>query len=99
MLAAFMEERNIRWGELIGGLLIVGPAIALVISFWDKLEESPYLQLTTFVSIGSAVLTALRSIRPAGVPNQPTRLRSALCSRTSLADSMSTGLSSTNTLP
>ena len=55
MLAGFMEERNIRWGELIGGLLIVGPAIALVISFWEKLEENPYLQLTTFVSICSAV--------------------------------------------
>src|SRR5262245_3143522 len=24
LLAAFMEERNIRWGELVGGLLIVG---------------------------------------------------------------------------
>ena len=55
MLAGFMEERNIRWGELIGGLLIVGPAIALVISFWDKLAANPYLQLTTFVASCSAV--------------------------------------------
>ena len=55
MFAGFMEERNIRWGELIGGMLIVGPAIALVISFWEQLERNPYLQLTTFVSICSAV--------------------------------------------
>ncbi len=58
MLAGFMEERNIRWGELIGGLLIVGPAIALVISFWDKLTANPYLQLTTFVAACSAVFGA-----------------------------------------
>ena len=58
MLAGFMEERNIRWGELIGGLLIVGPAIALVISFWDKLASNPYLQLTTFVASCSAVFGA-----------------------------------------
>ncbi|MCE5268170.1 MAG: hypothetical protein LLG00_09825 [Planctomycetaceae bacterium] len=58
MLAGFMEERNIRWGELIGGLLIVGPAIALVIIFWDKLTANPYLQLTTFAAVCSAVFGA-----------------------------------------
>ena len=55
MLAGFMEERNIRWGELIGGLLIVGPAIALVISFWEQLAANPYLQLSTFVATCSSV--------------------------------------------
>ncbi len=39
LLGAFMEEQNIRWGELIGGLLIVGCSIALVISFWAKIAE------------------------------------------------------------
>jgi len=39
MLAGFMEERNILWGELVGGLLIVGCSIALVISLWRTLEE------------------------------------------------------------
>ena len=34
LLAAFMEEKNIRWGELVGGLLIVCCSIALVVSFW-----------------------------------------------------------------
>ncbi len=32
MLQAFMEEKNIRWGELASGMLIVGSAIGLVIS-------------------------------------------------------------------
>ena len=29
MLNAFMEESNIRWGEIIGGLLIIGCSTAL----------------------------------------------------------------------
>ncbi|MFZ5831834.1 MAG: hypothetical protein ACOY3P_17235 [Planctomycetota bacterium] len=55
IVAAFMEERNIRWGELIGGLLIVGPAIALVITFWEQLSANPYLQVSTFILTCSAV--------------------------------------------
>lgn len=35
MLAAFMEESNIRWGELVGGLRIVGCSLALIISLWS----------------------------------------------------------------
>ncbi len=41
-IGVFMEERNILWGELIGGTLIVGCSIALVISFWQKLEQIPF---------------------------------------------------------
>ena len=37
LFAAFMEEKNIRWGELVGGLLIVGCSVALVISFWSEI--------------------------------------------------------------
>jgi hypothetical protein len=39
-----MEQRNIFWGELLGGLLIVGCSIALVISLWTtgKLERIPF---------------------------------------------------------
>ena len=48
VLAAFMEEKNIRWGELVGGLLIVGCSIALVISLWDTVEQSPILRLSVF---------------------------------------------------
>ena len=44
ILASFMEHRNIFWGELLGGLLIVGCSIALVISLWmtGKLEKIPF---------------------------------------------------------
>ncbi|WP_169976942.1 hypothetical protein [Tautonia rosea] len=44
LLAAFMEERNIRWGELVGGLLIVGCSLALVIGYWDRIAERPILR-------------------------------------------------------
>jgi hypothetical protein len=42
VLAAFMEEKNILWGELVGGLLIVGCSIALVVTLWRSLEDLPY---------------------------------------------------------
>ncbi len=44
ILAAFMEDRNIRWGEIVGGLLIVCSSIALVISLWGTLHQIPYFQ-------------------------------------------------------
>jgi hypothetical protein len=55
MLAGFMEERNIRWGEVIGGLLIVCSSIALVLSLWETLKQIPYIQFFIFVTICSAV--------------------------------------------
>jgi hypothetical protein len=58
VLAGFMEERNIRWAELIGvlvgGLLIVGSSLALVVSFWDTLQET-YLKFLIFVGYSSLV--------------------------------------------
>ena len=39
MLQSFMEERNIRWGELASGMLIVGSAIGLIISLRATLAE------------------------------------------------------------
>ncbi|MHB0959520.1 MAG: hypothetical protein ACYC0X_28890 [Pirellulaceae bacterium] len=39
MLQSFMEEKNIRWGELASGMLIVGSAIGLVISLRATLAE------------------------------------------------------------
>ena len=47
-LAAFMEERNMRWGELIGGLLIVCCSVALVVSFWSEIAERPWLKFVLF---------------------------------------------------
>ena len=58
MLAGFMEQRNIRWVELIGGLLIVGSSVALVLSLWQKLsgyQYFQYFQFSIFVAATSAV--------------------------------------------
>jgi hypothetical protein len=51
LLAAFMEERNILWGELVGGLLIVGGSIALVVSLWNNLKENPYFPFGIFAAV------------------------------------------------
>ena len=31
LLTAFLEEKNIRWGEIVGGLLIVGCSLAVTV--------------------------------------------------------------------
>ncbi|MHC4398682.1 MAG: hypothetical protein ACYTG0_03285, partial [Planctomycetota bacterium] len=57
-VSAFLEERNIRWAELVllaAGLLIVGPSIALVISLWETLEQIPVFKFAIFVGVSSAV--------------------------------------------
>ncbi|MDB5304350.1 MAG: hypothetical protein JWM97_1899, partial [Phycisphaerales bacterium] len=51
VFAAFMEEKNIRWGELVGGLLIVGCSVALVISFWGQIQALPWLQFSVFTAV------------------------------------------------
>jgi hypothetical protein len=53
-----MEERNILWGELVGGLLIVGCSIALVISLWRTLEQIPYFPFLILAALTSVVLGA-----------------------------------------
>ena len=53
-----MHERNILWGELAGGLLIVGCSIALVLSLWRTLEELPYFTFLLSAGITSAVFGA-----------------------------------------
>jgi len=58
VMAAFMEERNILWGELIGGMLIVGCSVALVISLWQTLEQIPYFPFLVFASITTALFGA-----------------------------------------
>ena len=50
-----MEERNIRWGELIGGLLLVCSSVALVVSLWNQLQQIPYFQSFIFVAVSAAV--------------------------------------------
>src|SRR5207244_400701 len=58
VLSGFMEEKNILWGELVGGLLIVGCSIALVISLWQTLERIPYFPFVIVSSISLAVFGA-----------------------------------------
>ncbi len=55
LLAAFMEEKNIRWGELVGGLLIVGSSIALVLSFWSEIAARPLLKFLLFNGVTAAL--------------------------------------------
>jgi hypothetical protein len=58
LLAGFMEERNILWGELVGGLLIVGGSIALVISLWNRLQDQPYFPFGIFAAVTAALFGA-----------------------------------------
>ena len=51
LLSTFMEESNIRWGEILGGLLIVCCSTALVISFWDQIATRIWLKFSVFTGI------------------------------------------------
>ena len=56
---AFMEEKNIRWGELVSGILIVGSAIGLVISLWATLKDAiPYFPALLFMLVTAAIYGA-----------------------------------------
>ena len=55
VLASFMEQKNIRWGELVGALLIIGGSIALVMTFWNEIAQRPTLKFSLFTSITAAV--------------------------------------------
>ncbi|MBP6824861.1 MAG: hypothetical protein KA368_25160, partial [Acidobacteria bacterium] len=51
MLETFMEESSIRWGEVVGGLLIIGCSLALVISLWSQITAVPLLKFSVFVGV------------------------------------------------
>jgi hypothetical protein len=55
VLNSFMEESNIRWGEIVGGLLIIGCSTALVVSLWAQIAEIPVLKFLIFTTV-TAVL-------------------------------------------
>ncbi|MDX6384971.1 MAG: hypothetical protein QOK48_2544, partial [Blastocatellia bacterium] len=55
VMAAFMEQSNIRWGEIIGGLLIVGCSTALVVSLWAQIASIPVLKFLIFTSVTAAL--------------------------------------------
>jgi hypothetical protein len=51
VLTVFMEESSIRWGELLGGLLIIGCSLALVINQWSEIAERPLLKFGVFMGL------------------------------------------------
>ena len=56
VLQALMEEKNIRWGELVSGLLIVGSGVGLVTSLWSTLSEKiPYFAASLFMLVTAAI--------------------------------------------
>ena len=56
VLQSFMEEKNIRWGELVSGLLIVISSIGLVRSLWATLSEwIPYFPVAVFLAATAAM--------------------------------------------
>lgn len=60
MLREFMEPHNIRWGELVGGLLFIIGAAALVITQWETLDRFRYfrflaLAVTNFGVFGAGL--------------------------------------------
>ena len=54
-LETFMEESSIRWGELIGGLLIIGCSIALVVSLWSEIATRSFLKFSVFIGVTTAL--------------------------------------------
>lgn len=58
-LSGFLATHNIRWGELIAGLLIVFCSIGLVISLWNPLTEmNPFVPSAIFLAGTLAVEAA-----------------------------------------
>ena len=57
IFASFLEEKNIRWGELIGGLLIICSSIALVLSFWQQISARPILKFGLFNGVTAALFS------------------------------------------
>jgi hypothetical protein len=55
VLAAFMEQSNIRWGEIVGGLLIIGCSTALVVSLWTQISRIPLLKFLIFTTVTAAL--------------------------------------------
>jgi len=55
MLNSFMEESNIRWGEIVGGLLIIGCSTALVVSLWSQISQIPVVKFLIFTTVTAAL--------------------------------------------
>jgi len=60
LLARFLQSRNIRWGELAGGLLVIASSIALVLSFWNTITEVPWLKAGAILALNLALFAVAR---------------------------------------
>lgn len=59
VLQAFMEDKNIRWGEIVAGLLIIGSAIGCVVSLQETLRKAdPYVPAFLFMAATAAIYGA-----------------------------------------
>lgn len=58
MLSSFMESKHIKWGELVGGMLIVLCSAALVVSFWSTIAAIPILKFGLFTGSTAAIFGA-----------------------------------------
>lgn len=58
ILARFMESRHIRWGELLGGLLILFCSAAWVITAWEQITRVPLLQFSVFLGATAVIFGA-----------------------------------------
>lgn len=59
VFALFMQEKNIRWGELASGILIVGSAVGLVLSLRSQLlQVIPYFPALLFLLITAAIIAS-----------------------------------------
>ncbi len=52
---AFLEQSHIRWGELTGGLLIVGCSAALVLTFWSHIAGRWLAQALVFTGVTASL--------------------------------------------
>ncbi|MFT7630637.1 MAG: hypothetical protein ACI87E_001644, partial [Mariniblastus sp.] len=56
LMSGFMQEKNMRWGELTSGILIVLSAVGLVISLREQLSDTiPYFTTLLFMLITAAI--------------------------------------------
>jgi hypothetical protein len=58
VMTAFMEEHNILWGELAGGLLIVGCSVALVVYLWQTQQQIRYFPFFVVAGVTAALFGA-----------------------------------------
>jgi hypothetical protein len=55
IITQFMEPHNIRWGEVIGGLLFIVGAAALVVTQWETLQHFRYFRFVISLAVSAGV--------------------------------------------